>query len=202
MTSSSTPQANARPACCGTRSPGGWRNAGWSSTSRRPALSTARTRRDEGLMSPSPSISLGIRSARGCRGASLADSSSTSSRRSQTTRASAYGGKSAAGDCTCVRTRPSQSWRGLQSDHPGLDQLLRALLPLGADQGPQADQRIPRALGHGEVQAAAPLSLQGAQVPSRRLPAPTWPVRPLAVWRAPRRLDDGSPVSREAHAGF
>ena len=27
MTSLSTPQANAKPACCGTRSPGGWRNA-------------------------------------------------------------------------------------------------------------------------------------------------------------------------------
>ena len=31
---------------------------------------------------------------------------------------------------------------------------------------------------------------------------PARSVRPLAIRRAPRRLDDGSPVSREAHAGF
>ena len=53
-----------------------------------------------------------------------------------------------------------------------------------------------------QVQAAAPLPRQGAQVPGRRLPTPTRPVRPLAVRRAPRRLDDGSPVSGEVHAGF
>jgi len=34
----------------------------------------------------------------------------------------------------------------------GLDQLPRAPLPLGVGQGPQADQRIPRALGPDQVQ--------------------------------------------------
>ena len=43
MTSSSTPEASARPAVCGPRSPRGWRSAGWSSTSTRPASCTART---------------------------------------------------------------------------------------------------------------------------------------------------------------
>ena len=56
--------------------------------------------------------------------------------------------------------------------------------------------------GPMQVQAAAPLPRQGTEVPGRRLPTPTRTVRPLAVWCAPRRLDDGSPVSREAHAGF
>jgi RNA-directed DNA polymerase len=60
---------------------------------------------------------------------------------------------------------PHRPGADLQSDHPGLDQLLRALLLLGAGQGPQTDQRIPRALGYGEVQAAAPPPRQSAQVP-------------------------------------
>ena len=36
---------------------------------------------------------------------------------------------------------------------------------------------------------------QGAQVHRRRRQTPAGPVRALAVRRAPRRLDDGSPVS-------
>ena len=39
------------------------------------------------------------------------------------------------------------------------------------------------------------------KVPGRRLPTPARPVRPLALWCAPRRLDDGSPVSGDVHAG-
>ena len=39
-----------------------------------------------------------------------------------------------------------------------MDQLLRALLPLGAGPATQTDQRIPGSLGPLEVQAAAPLA--------------------------------------------
>ena len=42
----------------------------------------------------------------------------------------------------------------------------------------------------------------GTQVHRRRRQTPAGPVRALALRRAPRRLDDGSPVSREVHAGF
>ena len=80
--------------------------------------------------------------------------------------------------------------------------LRRALLPLGVDQGPQTHQRVSRALGPMQVQAAAALPRQGAQVPGRRVPTTARTLRPLAIRHAPRRLDDGSPVSREVHAGF
>src|SRR5207344_1150921 len=63
-------------------------------------------------------------------------------------------------------------------------------------------QRDPREVGHAEIQAAAPPPRQGAQVPGRRRPTSARTVCALAARRAPRRLDDGSPVSREVHAGF
>jgi RNA-directed DNA polymerase len=43
---------------------------------------------------------------------------------------------------------------------------------------------------------------QGAQIPGRRLRTPTRPVPPLADSMCARRLDDGSPVSADVHAGF
>jgi hypothetical protein len=58
------------------------------------------------------SISWDTRSARDCRGKSLAVSSSTSSRQPAVNRASGDGGKCGAGACTCIRTRPSRTWRG------------------------------------------------------------------------------------------
>jgi hypothetical protein len=51
---------------------------------------------------------------------------------------------------------PHRPGADLPSDHPGLDQLLRALLPLGVEEGPQAYQGIPRALGPVQVQTTAP----------------------------------------------
>ena len=106
-TSLSTPQANAKPALCWPRSPGAWRNAGWSSTSKRPASCTARTMSDPAPTSTSRSRSWGMSSAPGWRGASPAGSSSAFSPRSVTTSASASGGRSAAGACTVARTGPS-----------------------------------------------------------------------------------------------
>ena len=89
-----------------------------------------------------------------------------------------------------------------QCDRAGVDQLLRALLPLRVGPASQTDQRLPRSLGPLEIQAAAPLPRQGAQVPRRRLPTPAGPVRPLALRRAPRRLDDGSRMTGDCHVRF
>jgi Reverse transcriptase (RNA-dependent DNA polymerase)/Group II intron, maturase-specific domain len=59
----------------------------------------------------------------------------------------------------------------------------------------------PGSLGHAEVQGPARAQAPGATVAGRRRTTPTGPVCALAA-RAPGRLDNGSPVSREAHAGF
>ena len=101
-----------------------------------------------------------------------------------------------------VRLDPHEPRTSDQHDRAGMDQLLRALLPLAADPASQTHQRIPRSLGPMEIQAAAPLPRQGTQVPRRGLSTRARPVRPLALRRAPRRLDDGSRMSREAHVRF
>ena len=73
---------------------------------------TARTTSGAAPRSTRRSTSSGTRCARDCRAGSMAASSSTSSRQPAMTRASGFGGKSAAGACTCVRARPSATWHG------------------------------------------------------------------------------------------
>ena len=129
-------------------------------------------RREVALTSTRRLTSWGTRSARDCRGTRLADSSSTSSRRSQRRRAQA----DAAGDPPLAPAPASgqdhqRPGPDLQPDHPGLDQLLRALLP------PTLIQVLSRINAYlvrwaMQVQAAAAPPGQGTQVPGRRLPTP------------------------------
>jgi RNA-directed DNA polymerase len=66
-TSLSMPGPKVTPAPCGRRSPSGWRNADWSSTSTRPASCIARTISGVAPTSTRRLTSLATRSGRGCR---------------------------------------------------------------------------------------------------------------------------------------
>src|SRR5204863_9576335 len=80
--------------------------------------------------------------------------------------------------------------------------LLRALLPVPVVSPSPAHQRLSSQMGVPEVQTAAPPGEKGTGTAgSHGSPVPE-PVRPLAVRRQARRLDDGSRVSREAPARF
>ena len=88
-----------------------------------------------------------------------------------------------------------------QPERARLDQLLRPLLPVKADRAAQTHRRIPRSMGHAEIQTTATPSATGTAIPGDRRTTRTNAVRPLAGARR-HRLDDKSPVSREAHAGI
>ncbi len=82
------------------------------------------------------------------------------------------------------RARPRRPRTRDQPDRAGLDQLLRPLLPDRADPDSQAHQRLPGALGHAEVQAAARPSPTREPVPGGDRRTGTGPVRPLGVGSA------------------
>ena len=184
-TSSSTPQANAKPACCGPRSPGAWRSVGLQLNEQKTRIvyckdsiapaPTSTTLHVLGVHVPPPA---GAEQAR-------RDSSSASSQQSATTSKSASGERSAAGACTVARATPSGPRRRRSTRSPGLDQLLRALLPLAVGQAPQNGSTTTWFAGPLEIQAAAPPPRQSTQVPGHRLPTRARPIRALAVRRAP-----------------
>ena len=92
------------------------------------------------------------------------------------------------------------TWHGYQSRCPGwinyYGRFYRSVLIRPSDGSTST-----WCVGPARIQTAAPLSRQGAQVPGRRLPTRTRTVRPLAVRRAPRRLDDGSRMIERLTSG-
>jgi hypothetical protein len=89
-----------------------------------------------------------------------------------------------------------------QSDRAGVGQLLRTLLSVLAGPASRTDQPLPGAMGHAEIQAVAPPPDAGLELPGGRGSTRAGALCSPAGRGAALRPDDGSPVSREAHAGF
>ena len=83
------------------------------------------------------------------------------------------------------RTHPQRPRTSDQPDRAGLDQLLRPLLPVEADLASPTHRRLPRTVGHEEVQTAARAPATGTtdagQRPRTR-PAPLCPLASSAAY--------------------
>ena len=180
---------NDRPGSCGRRSLGGWRSAGLSSASARPASCTARTPIGAALRARALHVlRVHVSSAvipREARRPFVKLSVGDRRPRAQTHRT----GHPSLAVAPLVAQHPHRPGQGDRRRSPGVDQLLRALLPLGVGPATQTDRRIPGSVGLLEVQAAAPLPRQGTQVPGCRLQTRARAVRAPARRRAPRRPD-------------
>jgi hypothetical protein len=87
---------------------------------------------------------------------------------------------------------------------PGVDQLLRAVPPVGVASQPQPHQRLPGAVGRAKVQAVPGQVEAGTGSAAEGRKALPAPVRPLDTRQTvtAERLDDGSRVNREVYARF
>ena len=110
-----------------------------------------------------------------------------------------------------VAQHPHRPGQGDRRRSPGMDQLIRALLPLRVGPATQTDQRLPDPVGPHEVQAAAPLPRQSTQFLAavyRREPdlfahwrvgvrpdGPTHPGKHPTGWRCGPCQQSGCPVA-------
>jgi RNA-directed DNA polymerase len=89
--------------------------------------------------------------------------------------------------------------KGDQSSGPGLDQLLRGLLPLRVVFPGMAHQRASRPVGHAQVQAIPRQVRQSDGLAAEGVSAPAGPVRPLAAHRVHLRPDCGGRMTGDRH---
>ena len=94
---------------------------------------------------------------------------------------------------------PVRPGQGDQSPGPGLDQLLRSLLPLRVVLPGMAHQRAPGPVGHAQVQAIPRQVRQSDGLAAEGLPVQATPVRSLAADRVHLRPDCGGRMTGDCH---
>ena len=94
---------------------------------------------------------------------------------------------------------PVRPGQGDQSPGPGLDQLLRSLLPLRVVLPGMAHQRAPRPVGHAQVQAIPRQVRQSDGLAAEGVSVQARPVRPLAAHRVHLRPDCGGRMTGDRH---
>src|SRR3954452_1786583 len=145
------------------------------------------------------STSSAILSGRGWRADGLGRSASRSVRRSATRLSRRSGRPCAAGPFRSAVV--GRSGADVQRAHPGLDQLLWSVLPVGALPDPEAHRCHPGAMGLSEVQGLVQAQDAGHPLAGAHCAPPDKVVRPLepALWPRP---NNGSRMTRECHVRF
>src|SRR3954462_11235845 len=145
------------------------------------------------------STSSAIRSGRGWRADGLGRSASRSVRPSATKLSRRSARPCAAGPFMSAVT--SRSGADVQRAHPGLDQLLWSVLPVGALPDPEAHRCHPGAMDLSEVQGLVQAQDAGHPLAGAHCAPPDKVVRPLepALWPRP---NNGSRMTRECHVRF
>src|SRR3954452_3276259 len=145
------------------------------------------------------STSSAILSGRGWRADGLGRSASRSVRRSATRLSRRSGRPCAAGPFRSAVV--GRSGADVQRAHPGLDQLLWSVLPVGALPDPEAHRCHPGAMDLSEVQGLVQAQDAGHPLAGAHCAPPDKVVRPLepALWPRP---NNGSRMTRECHVRF